>query len=199
MRIQTGAHAPPIDHLDILGRPIRLENYRGRAVLVSFYRFASCPFCNLRVHRLIQKQPEFERRGLDLIAVFQSSAANILKHVGQQDPPFPIIADPEKTLYARYGIEASGWAVARAAVRRMGDAARAVAMGFTPKDIDGDKDLIPGDFLIDAEGIVRIAYYGRDIGDHLPLERIETWLDVAGPEGTPKGSTVLPSPGGAPP
>jgi hypothetical protein len=30
---------------------------------------------------------------------------------------------------------------------------------------------IPADFLIDGEGTIADAYYGREIGDHIPYER----------------------------
>lgn len=181
MHIQPGTLAPAFATVDVFGRRLELHDYRGRAVMLSFYRFASCPFCNLRVNRLIQSQAVFADRGLDLIAVFQSSEENIRKHVGEQKVPFPILADPGKRLYEKYGIESSGWAIARAAVLRIGDAARAISKGFLPKDIDGDKNIVPADFLIDEEGVVRVAYYGKDIGDHLPIERIEAWLDVRRP------------------
>jgi peroxiredoxin len=175
-RLQAGALAPDFDVTDVHGRAVRLHAHRGRALLLSFYRFSSCPFCNLRVHRLLQHREGFEARGLSMVAVFQSSQAHILEHVGQQDDALPIIADPERTLYAAYGIEASSKAIARAAIVRLGDAALALSKGFVPKDVDGDTKTIPADFVIDAEGIIRIAYYGRDIGDHLPIDRLESFL-----------------------
>lgn len=114
-----------------------------------------------------------------MIAVFQSSPELIRSYVAQQNAPFPIVADPGKVLYTQYGVESSRKAVARASVRRLPDAARAMAKGFVPTRIDGDTALVPADFLIDEDGVVRVAYYGRDIGDHLPIERIASFLRVA--------------------
>jgi len=93
MRLQAGQAAPDFLRPDIGGISIRLCDYRGRYLLLSFYRYASCPFCNLRVHELLQRLPEFEKRGLSLVAVFQSAREGIIDHVGKQQPPFPIIPD----------------------------------------------------------------------------------------------------------
>jgi hypothetical protein len=37
--------------------------------------------------------------------------------------------------------------------------------------------MVPADFLIGPDLTVQVAYYGNDIGDHLPLEKINEWLD----------------------
>ena len=37
--------------------------------------------------------------------------------------------------------------------------------------------MVPADFLIGPDLTVEVAYYGSDIGDHLPLEKIYQWLD----------------------
>jgi hypothetical protein len=34
-------------------------------------------------------------------------------------------------------------------------------------------NLMPADFLIDEKGNVVETYYGKDAGDHIPMERIE--------------------------
>lgn len=37
-------------------------------------------------------------------------------------------------------------------------------------------NILPADFLIDENGYIVEAYYGQDIGDHIPFERIENFL-----------------------
>src|SRR5690606_6069354 len=103
-RIQVGALAPGFELTDVFGAPVRLQDYRGNCSMLSFYRYASCPLCNLRVHRLIQQRDSFASQGLRLIAVFHSSPESIRRYVAQQEVPFPIVADPDKTLYNRYGV-----------------------------------------------------------------------------------------------
>jgi peroxiredoxin len=174
-----GQPAPDFDVLDIFEQPVRLRAYAGRRLLLSFYRFASCPFCNLRVHRLLQCHSELHSLGLQLVGVFRSRPELVRKHVGKQDAPFPIIADPAGGLYAAYGVASSKAGMVRSLLR-MPDGALALAKGFAPRDIDTALDLMPADFLIDEEATIRVTYYGRDAGDHLPLDRVMSFAAAAG-------------------
>jgi hypothetical protein len=37
---------------------------------------------------------------------------------------------------------------------------------------DGHTETIPSEFLIDEQGIIKIARYGRFVGDHMEIEAI---------------------------
>jgi len=43
--------------------------------------------------------------------------------------------------------------------------------------MEGIKSLVPADFLIGPDLTVQVAYYGNDMGGHLPIEKIFQWLD----------------------
>jgi hypothetical protein len=47
---------------------------------------------------------------------------------------------------------------------------------FLPGSVEGGIHRIPADFIIDPHGVIAEAYDGRDIGDHLPIVRIEHYL-----------------------
>lgn len=55
---------------------------------------------------------------------------------------------------------------------RMGRALKAMRKGFLPGRMDGHVTLVPADFLIGPDGRILIAYYGKDIADHLSIEII---------------------------
>jgi len=177
VRLRPGTEVPVLSTIDFLGEPVDLAALRGRPVMLSFYRYASCPVCNLRMHQLIAAHDHLDELGIALVAVFQSSPAQITEHVGRQDAPFPIVADPSMELYRRFGVEARWrglftWAVIKTALR-------AFRHGYLPGRIDGPVQRTPADFLIDADGTIAVAHYGRDINDHIPLVDIETWLQSA--------------------
>ena len=177
MRLENGKAAVNFSSHDIGGRTISLTDYTDKYLLLSFYRFASCPFCNLRVHEMSQRYAELHARGLEMVAVFQSPADKILKYAGSVQRPFPIIADPDRRLYRAYGVETSWAGLARAVVTRFPDLLRAVfAEGFLPGTIEGEIQRLPADFLIGPDSRVLHAYYGRDIGDHMPLQYIERYM-----------------------
>ena len=176
-KLMPGSAAPVFTVLDMGGSQIDLRNYLGRHVLLSFYRYASCPLCNLRVHDLARKQLDWHARGLDMLAVFQSPADKMMRYVGNQHAPFPLIPDPDEQLYLLYGVGHSWGGFLKAWATRLPEIGRSVVgKGFLPGSVENGIHRIPADFIIDPLGRIGVAYYGRDIGDHLPVERIERLL-----------------------
>ena len=175
MRLSMGEAAPRLATVDFLGAPVSLSALRGKRVMLSFYRYASCPICNLRMHELIVAHAALAGRGLNLIAVFQSPAESIAEYVGRQDAPFPIVADPSMALYRQFGVE-SRWA-GLSSLQVIRRALKAFAKGFAPGRIDGPFHRVHADFLIDEAGRIAVAHYGRHLDDHLPMTAIQRWLD----------------------
>ena len=176
MKLHPAQPAKDFQVIDIHNAPIALSDYAGKKLMISFYRYASCPLCNLRVHELIERFPEFQARGLHMLAFFQSPSARIQQYVGKQKVPFPLIADPAQLIYRRYGVEASwvGFGKALFKLSRVFDAV--VKNRFLPGTMEGDTAMIPADFLIGPDLIVRHAFYGKDISDHIPIPDIENFL-----------------------
>ena len=178
MKLQAGQQAVYFHVRDINGAPISLADYSGKKLMISFYRYASCPLCNLRVHELIQHFPAFNAKGLAMLAFFQSPAEGIQKYVGKQEAPFPIIADPSHEIYQRYGVTSSWLGFGKAIAFKLPMAYQAVfGKGFLPGRMDGDKAMIPADFLITPEQTIHRAFYGSDIGDHLPIKEIQLFIE----------------------
>lgn len=176
-RLKEGDPVRPFESWDMDGKRVELPVQPGRHVLLSFYRYASCPLCNLRVHELSGRSRDWQAQGLDMLAVFQSSREKLQQYVGRQQAPFPLIPDPEQRLYGLYSV-GHGWAgFLKAWVLRLPEISRSVlGQGFLPGSVEGGIHRIPADFMIRPDGRLAMAYYGQDIGDHLPLERIERYL-----------------------
>jgi peroxiredoxin Q/BCP len=175
MRIVEGQPAEDFQMEDTFGTPIALNDYVGKKLLLSFYRYASCPLCNLRIAELIEHYPSFHDKGLYMLAFWESPKESILEYVGRQDVPFPIVADPKRNVYRLYGVESSWLGYIRGMLRLSGFY-KALRKGFLPGKMEGEKALLPADFLIGPDLIIKKAYYGKDIGDHLPIEEIEQFL-----------------------
>ena len=176
-KLMPGRIAPAFTVWDTGGSRIDLQDYLGRHVLLSFYRYASCPLCNLRVHDLARRHSDWRARGLDMLAVFQSPTDKMMRYVGNQHVPFPLIADPDERLYSLYGVGHSWGGFLKAWATRLPEIGRSViGKGFLPGSVENGIHRIPADFIIDPLGQITVAYYGRDIGDHLPMDRIERFL-----------------------
>jgi len=173
MRLIPGTPAPDFRVRDWRGDEHHLGSLRGRRVWLAFFRYASCPLCNLRVRDMIRRWDGWRDR-VELLAVFQSPNASIAEYVGRQTPPFPLIGDPEEDLYRAYHAESSigGFLHPRAAAL----GAKAAAAGFLPGRMEGTKTRLPADFFIDEEGILERAFYAGDISEHVPFEDVDAWL-----------------------
>ena len=85
MKLLAPSAAPSLDLVDIYGKPIAIG--RGRRTLLSFFRDAACPFCNFRVYELTHHHQSLSALGLDVVAVFGSSQAEVLRFVARHPRP----------------------------------------------------------------------------------------------------------------
>jgi thioredoxin-dependent peroxiredoxin len=176
-RLQEGDQAPGFSARDLNGSDVALTDYRGRKLLLAFFRYGACPLCNLRMTFLVDAYPRWETNGLDVVAVFESPAERLLETVASQPIPFPVIPDPERALYRLYGVVPSlwGYVVGAFRIRAFRDAFK---RGFRPGKGEGAITQLPAEFLIGPDLTIERAYYGKDIGDHLPLEEIDAWVEA---------------------
>ncbi len=159
---------------DYLGNEIDLSNHKGKKILLSFFRGASCPFCNLRINQLIKSYSEFEKRNMVIIAFIAAPKEAILSYAGKQEAPFAIIPDPWLDIYKLYGIESSHSGMFKAMAKPI-KMFHVMTSGFFNLKSVTDRPLIPADFLIDENQSIYRAYYGDDFGDHIPIEEILEW------------------------
>jgi peroxiredoxin Q/BCP len=171
-RLFAGQMAPAFETVDHFDRPVSLTALRGRRVLLSFYRYASCPLCNMRVNAVIRRHSEWQKGGLEVIAVFQSPSAEIKRYVGRQDAPFPMVPDAAMAFYKSYGVESS-WLGFLLGGARLSVVGQAIAKGFLPGRTNGPVHRVPADFLITETGRLAVCFYGKDVGDHLEFSAIE--------------------------
>jgi peroxiredoxin len=172
-RLKAGENAPAFQTLDWQDNPIEPFGTHPGVTLLSFFRYASCPLCNLRVRELITNHDRFVENGMRILAVFQSPVERISHYVGTQSPPFPLVPDPDLKLYRLYGVESSWRGFVRAWSLGIPQVFKAVvANGFLPGTVENQINRVPADFLIAPDGRLIDVYYGRDIGDHIPLDQV---------------------------
>jgi peroxiredoxin len=176
MTLQVGQPVPEFTATDIFGSPVSPSDYRGRKLMIAFFRFAACPYCNLRVHELTAKQSAYRDR-LNILTVFQSPAETLQRHTVMRRLPFTQIADPDMRLFGLFDGELSWAKFISGHVFHVPQWFQGVGKGaFSAGARTGDLRLVPADFLIDEEGIVQRAHYGRDVTDHMPLREISAWV-----------------------
>jgi peroxiredoxin len=173
MRLSAPAHAPKLALTDIEGKPVRIGS-NNRRTLLCFFRDAACPFCNFRIYELTNQHAELAARGLDIVAVFSASQADVLRFAGHRPRPFQIAADPTSSAHELYGIERSFWRKLKGILTRVPTLIKGLRMvGLAGLNTT---NLMPADFLIDEHGRIAEAYYGSDSGDRIPFEHVELFL-----------------------
>lgn len=157
------------------GTAFDLNQLSGKRFMLSFFRFAACPFCNLRVHELVERFAEFDGC-LTVVAVFDSPLDNLQRQAGRHRAPFLVLADEANVYYRAFAIERSVIGMLKAALLRFPTVLRATLIeGYLPTSFQGHLATLPADFLVDEQGVIQRAYYGKDIGDHLPFEQIRAF------------------------
>lgn len=177
MKIIPNQTAPDFQVRDLYGEPVRLSALNGHKILLTFYRTAGCPVCNVNFHEREKEAAYFRAAGLVLLAVYASQPDNLLNYVSEQAVYPVMIPDPERTLYTLYDTERSLGKLLRGLLFHgvLGQMNKG-KQRFTRKVTDdGPADLINADFLIDATGRVVRAHYGRYSGDFLPIIEIKAF------------------------
>jgi thiol-disulfide isomerase/thioredoxin len=88
--------APPIQALDLLGKPVSKDNWGGKVVIVNFWA-TWCPPCREEIPELLELKKEYKDR-LEIVGISEDDdpPASVLKFVQQKGMTYPIVmATPE--------------------------------------------------------------------------------------------------------
>lgn len=115
MSVLVGKTAPDFTAKAVLGNKIMdqwtLSDYKGRYIVLFFYPFDFSFVCPTELHAFSDSQPEFEKRGVELVAVSVDSEfshfawLNMPKTKGGiEGVGYPIISDIHKTISHDYDV-----------------------------------------------------------------------------------------------
>ena len=71
MRYKKGDMIVDVELPALSGKTVNTADLRGKRYMLSFFRFAGCPFCNLRVHALTKVYDDLKAKGLEMIFFFE--------------------------------------------------------------------------------------------------------------------------------
>ena len=107
--------------------------------------------------------------GVDVVAFFHSSAATLAPYHG--DLPFPVVADPERVYYSRFGVGSSLLGLVHPKVVWSGMKGLFVAPS-SPFVGEGGHAGLPADLLVDPEGKLIASHYGAHADDQWEPEEV---------------------------
>src|SRR5262249_11152819 len=100
---RVGDAFPALELTAASGQLVTIPDPAGNFAHLQLRRFPGCPICNLPLRSVVARHDEIRSHGIREVVVFHSTAAELAKH--EAELPFPLIADPERELYRRLGVE----------------------------------------------------------------------------------------------
>ena len=178
-QIVTGDTAPQFTLPAIDGSTFNMADMKGKRVILTFFRFSTCPLCNMRMRRIVQRWNEFSKDAV-MVAVFDAKVGDLQKRMKKHDAPFVVVADETYEQFNKNGVKKSFFKFMWGAMRSPLTLLQATLRGYVPLTLSISKlSTIPVDILIDEDGKVVEAHYCKDTADHLSLDRMIAFSNVA--------------------
>lgn len=102
--LKKGDKAPEFASKDQEGNLHRLEDYKGKKLVVFFYPKASTPGCTAEACDLRDNFDSFKAKNYALLGVSADSAKAQAKFVEKHNLPFPLLADEDKEVIQAFGV-----------------------------------------------------------------------------------------------
>jgi len=151
--LRAGDAAPPFELLDQHGKTVRLEDFRGRKVLVYFYPEADTPGCTTQSCSIRDHRQDLAGIGMDVVGISPDLPDKQLAFDEKYGLGFPLLSDPDHAVADLWGT----W-------------------GEKTRDGRTYVGIIRSSFLLDEDGRIERAWYGVKPEDTVPnaLEALRT-------------------------
>ena len=102
--LEAGMQAPSFALPDQDGRTVRLEDHRGKKVVLYFYPKDNTPGCTRQACAFAGALAEFKALGAVVIGVSRDSVASHRKFADKYGLPFTLLSDPHLETIQSYGV-----------------------------------------------------------------------------------------------
>jgi thioredoxin-dependent peroxiredoxin len=144
-QLKPGDPAPIFELPDQNGRPVRLEDYRGRKLLVYFYPKADTPGCTAQSCSVRDNLGALEALGAAAVGISSDAPKAQAKFDAKYGLGFPLLSDPDHAAAEAFGV-------------------------WGEKSMYGKKyfGIVRSAFLVDEDGMIIGAWYKVSPGDTVP-------------------------------
>ncbi|HTK32196.1 MAG TPA: peroxiredoxin-like family protein [Candidatus Saccharimonadaceae bacterium] len=155
--MSAGNRAPAFTLPDARGGRTSLGSLLARGpVVTTFYRGSWCPFCDLQLRSYQNALAEIHGFGAELVAISPQTPDFALADIAAKQLTFPVLTDAGNHVARQYGL-----------VFSLSEPLREVqeALGSALPKFNGDDSWelpMPGTFVLDREGVVRLAHVDPD-------------------------------------
>jgi peroxiredoxin len=169
----VGNTVPDFTLPDTLGRPLRLSEKLARGpVVLTFYRGAWCPYCNLELRAYQQRLPRLSDLGASVIAISPQTPEASVSTIEKNLLDFDVLSDSGSRVARAYGLAFTFPEDLKAMYLR-----RAIPL----PEFNGTDDWtvpIPATFVIAGDGRVVLSYVDADYRNRLDPDHVLAALET---------------------
>ena len=179
MRLTANIEIPRFSVTDLEGEAVTPQHYAGRRLWLILSRYAACPFCSLRLHRIAARSDLIASAVVEVLVIFPSKEKRVRQFVKKYEPPFRVAADPEQAVFEQFGSETSWGGELRSAIRIPTVLTALVKSKMNPLAIEDKVNRMPSDYLVEPDGTLGKVHYGEELDDGFSVEEVLEWAGVA--------------------
>jgi peroxiredoxin len=170
--INVGQPFPDFSPSDATGKQVSMKELLAKGpLLISFYRGAWCPYCNLALKALQDSLSAIKAKGVTLVAISPELPDQSPTMQEKSAIQFPVLSDVGNNLARKLGL-----------LFQQPDTLRPIlnAHGVDLQARNGDDSYevpFPASYLIDSKGVIRSAFLDPDYTRRLEPSTALGWID----------------------
>jgi peroxiredoxin len=105
--------AQPFEGESSAGRRVKLDDYKGKYLVLYFYPKSFTPGCTYETVLFRDHYDELQRLGADVLGISRDDHARQCAFASKHELQFPIVADPDGTICKAWAVDRRIWPVAQ--------------------------------------------------------------------------------------
>jgi peroxiredoxin Q/BCP len=144
--LEIGQTAPNWELLGLAGEKVSLSQFRGRPLLLLFFRGTWCPSCRKQMEHFRDQWSRIEPLA-QVVGIVGQDAQPVRDFLSRNPLPYPLLPDPDRQVIQLHNV-------------------------YQRFSLTGFKIAHPTTLIIDGSGIVRYCYVGDSQFDRPDLEAV---------------------------
>ena len=101
--LKLGDQAPAFDLESDAGKRVKLDDFKGRSLVVYFYPKDDTPGCTREAQAFNESLEKLAKAGAAVVGVSKDSVASHVKFRDKYSLAFPLLSDPDLTVHNAFG------------------------------------------------------------------------------------------------
>jgi peroxiredoxin len=97
--------AQPFEGASSFGRPVRLDEYRGKYLVLYFYPKSFTPGCTYETVLFRDHYEQLQALGADVLGISRDSLDTQCKFAAKHEVRFPMVSDPDGQICKAYAVD----------------------------------------------------------------------------------------------